>query len=134
MLDGKLRRELNACAKKTEIYHVSEFSIAHRGAPLQFPEHTFESIALFKRFGVKMTPELKTPVVQMPFDGMTQEAYAQKVIDEYKAAGIPPSRVFAQSFLKDDILYWSPTIRASPGRPSISTTPTSRPTCRVPPT
>jgi len=233
MLDGKLKRELNACARKTEVYHVSEFSIAHRGAPLQFPEHTLEayeagarmgagimecdvtftkdkelvcrhaqndlhtttnilktvlaakcttpfqpavfddagnlvtpataecrtsditlaefktlrgkmdgfnpraktvdeymagtpnwrtdfysgptsgtlvthaeSIALFKRFGVKMTPELKTPVVQMPFDGMTQEAYAQKMIDEYKAAGIPPSRVFAQSFLKDDLLYW----------------------------
>ena len=233
MPEGKLKHELNACAKKTERYHVSEFSIAHRGAPLQFPEHsreayeagarmgagimecdvaftkdkelvcrhaqndlhtttnilqtplaakcttpfqpatfddagnlinaakaecrtsditlaefktlrgkmdafnpraktvaeyvtgtaTFrtdlyagptsgtlmthaESIELFKRFGVKMTPELKTPVVAMPFDGFTQQAYAQKMIDEYKAAGIAPSRVYAQSFLKDDILYW----------------------------
>ena len=233
MPEGKLKRQLNACAKKTEVYHVSEFSIAHRGAPLQFPEHTLEayeagarmgagimecdvaftkdkelvcrhaqndlhtttnilqtalaancttpfqpavfddagnlitpakaecrtsditladfktlrgkmdafnpraktvaeymtgtatfrtdlysgptsgtllthaeSIELFKKFGVKMTPELKTPVVQMPFDGFTQQAYAQKMIDEYKAAGVAPSKVYAQSFLKDDILYW----------------------------
>lgn len=233
MPEGKLKRQLNACAKQTEKYHVSEFSIAHRGAPLQFPEHsreayeagarmgagimecdvtftkdkelvcrhaqndlhtttnilqtplaakcttpfspatfddagnlvspakaecrssditlaefrtlrgkmdafnprgktvaeymagtpTFrtdlyagptsgtlmthaESIELFKKFGVKMTPELKTPVVAMPFDGLTQQAYAQKMIDEYKAAGIAPGRVYAQSFLKDDILYW----------------------------
>ena len=28
------------------------------------------------------------------------------MIDEYKQAGISPSRVFAQSFVKDDILYW----------------------------
>jgi glycerophosphoryl diester phosphodiesterase len=65
-----------------------------------------ESIALFKKLGVKMTPELKTPVVAMPFDGFTQQAYAQKMIDEYKAAGVAPSRVFPQSFLKDDVLYW----------------------------
>lgn len=233
MAESKLKRQLNACAKKTEKYHVSPFSIAHRGAPLQFPEHTrqayeagarmgagimecdvaftkdkelvcrhaqndlhtttnilatplaakcttpfqpatfdaagnlltaavaecrtsditlaefktlrgkmdaantrgktvaeymagtptfrtdlyagptsgtlmthAESIQLFKQFGVGMTPELKTPVVPMPFDGFTQQAYAQKMIDEYKAAGISPGKVWPQSFLKDDILYW----------------------------
>lgn len=233
MPEGKLKRQLNACAKTFQQYRVSEFSIAHRGAPMQFPEHTRESyeaaarmgagiiecdvaftkdkelvcrhaqndlhtttnilttplaaqcttpfqaavfdnggnlvtpakaecrtsditlaefqtlrgkmdafnprgrsveeymagtptfrtdlyagptsgtlmthaqsIELFKKFGVKMTPELKTPVVAMPFDGFTQQAYAQKMIDEYKAAGVSPGRVFPQSFLKDDILYW----------------------------
>ncbi len=65
-----------------------------------------ESIELFKRLGVKMTPELKSPVVPMPFDGFTQEAYAQKLIDEYKQAGVPPHRVFPQSFDKNDVLYW----------------------------
>ena len=65
-----------------------------------------ESIALFKRLGVKMTPELKAPAVTMPFDGFSQEAYAQKMIDAYKQAGIPASQVFAQSFNKADILYW----------------------------
>ncbi|HSI61292.1 MAG TPA: glycerophosphodiester phosphodiesterase family protein [Ideonella sp.] len=233
MADSKLKRQMQACAKNTKQYRVSDFSIGHRGAPLQFPEHTkesyeaaarmgagivecdvaftkdkelvcrhaqndlhtttnilttplaakcttpfkpatfdgagtlvsaavaecrtsditlaefktlrgkmdasnpraltpaeyqggtatfrtdlyagpssgtlmthAESIALFKKLRVKMTPELKTPVVTMPFDGFTQQAYAQKMIDEYKAAGVSPSKVWPQSFLKDDVLYW----------------------------
>ncbi len=65
-----------------------------------------ESIQLFKTLGVKMTPELKFPTVQMPFDNFTQEQYAQKMIDEYKAAGVPPSDVWPQSFNQPDILYW----------------------------
>ena len=65
-----------------------------------------ESIDLFKKLGVKMTPELKSPSVDMPFEGFTQEAYARKMIDEYKAAGVPPRNVWPQSFNKDDVLYW----------------------------
>ena len=65
-----------------------------------------ESIALFKKLGVKMTPELKSASVTMPFDGFSQENYAQKMIDEYKAAGVPASDVFPQSFNKDDVVYW----------------------------
>ncbi|AEG01860.1 glycerophosphodiester phosphodiesterase family protein [Methylomonas methanica] len=65
-----------------------------------------ESIELFKRLGVKMTPELKSPSVTMPFDGLTQEAYAQKMIDEYKAAGVKAKDVYAQSFNLDDVRYW----------------------------
>ncbi len=65
-----------------------------------------ESIALFKSMGVKFTPELKRPVVPMPLDGFSQQDYAQKMIDEYKAAGVPPSDVWAQSFNLEDILYW----------------------------
>ena len=70
-----------------------------------------DSIALFKKLGVKMTPELKSASVAMPFEGFTQEAYAQKMLDEYKAANVPPSQVFAQSFNKNDVLYW---IKAEP--------------------
>ena len=65
-----------------------------------------ESIELFKRLGVKMTPELKSASVTMPFDGFSQEAYAQKMIDEYKAAGVPPRHVWPQSFDQRDVLYW----------------------------
>ncbi len=65
-----------------------------------------ESIELFRKLGVKMTPELKSASVQMPFDGFTQQAYAQKMIDEYKQAGVPARKVWAQSFNKDDVLYW----------------------------
>jgi glycerophosphoryl diester phosphodiesterase len=65
-----------------------------------------ESIELFKQLGVKMTPELKSPSVVMPFDGFTQQAYAQKMIDEYKEARVPPRHVWPQSFDKNDVLYW----------------------------
>ena len=65
-----------------------------------------ESIALFTRLGVKMTPELKSASVGMPFEGFSQENYAQKMIDEYKEAKVPASSVFAQSFNKNDVLYW----------------------------
>lgn len=66
-----------------------------------------ESIALFTKLGVKFTPELKAPSVLMPYDGdLTQEAYAQKLIDEYKAAGVDPKDVFPQSFNLADIRYW----------------------------
>ena len=65
-----------------------------------------ESIALFKRLGVKQTPELKAPAVDMPFDGFTQDAYAQKMIDAFTAAGVPPQDVYPQSFQLRDLLYW----------------------------
>ena len=65
-----------------------------------------ESIQLFQKLGVKFTPELKSPSVTMPFDGFTQEAYAQKMIDEYKSAGVSPGDVWAQSFSLDDVMYW----------------------------
>ncbi|WP_341217921.1 glycerophosphodiester phosphodiesterase family protein [Neptunomonas phycophila] len=65
-----------------------------------------QSIELFKSLGVKMTPELKSASVEMPFNGFTQEAYAQKMLDEYKAAGVDPSDVWPQSFNLDDVKYW----------------------------
>jgi glycerophosphoryl diester phosphodiesterase len=66
-----------------------------------------ESIELFKAMGVKMTPELKTPSVPMPFQGdYTQADFAQQMIDEYLQAGVRPADVFPQSFLVDDIYYW----------------------------
>lgn len=66
-----------------------------------------ESIELFKSLGVKMTPELKEAApIAMPFDGMTQQQYAQKMIDEYKAAGVSPRKVFPQSFNIEDVRYW----------------------------
>lgn len=66
-----------------------------------------ESIALFKELGVKMTPELKSPSVDMPYDGdYTQEIYAQQMIDEYKAARVHPRNVFPQSFNIEDVRYW----------------------------
>jgi glycerophosphoryl diester phosphodiesterase len=66
-----------------------------------------ESIDLFKQLDVGMTPELKAPSVTMPYEGdYTQEMYAQQMIDEYKDKGVDPARVWAQSFNRDDVLYW----------------------------
>ena len=66
-----------------------------------------ESIRLFDRLGVKMMPELKAPEVDMPWQGdFTRRDDAQKMIDEYKRAGIHPGKVWPQSFDLDDIAYW----------------------------
>nr|WP_245840976.1 glycerophosphodiester phosphodiesterase family protein [Puniceibacterium sediminis] len=73
--------------------------------PAQIMTHA-ESIKLFRDLGAKFTPELKNASVEMPFDGFTQEMYAQKLVDEYKAAGVPASDVWAQSFDLSDIQYW----------------------------
>jgi glycerophosphoryl diester phosphodiesterase len=66
-----------------------------------------ESIDLIAGLGAKFTPELKVPEVPMPFEGTySQAAYAQQMVNEYRAAGIDPGNVFAQSFELEDVLYW----------------------------
>ncbi|MEM7193353.1 MAG: glycerophosphodiester phosphodiesterase family protein [Pseudomonadota bacterium] len=66
-----------------------------------------EHIELVKSLGLKFMPELKAPVVDMPFEGdYSQVEYAQQLIDEYKQAGVSPADVFVQSFNLDDVLYW----------------------------
>ncbi|BDU34104.1 glycerophosphoryl diester phosphodiesterase [Vibrio nigripulchritudo] len=65
-----------------------------------------ESVALFKQHGVKVTPELKSPAVSMPFNGFSQQDYAQKLIDELKAAGIKAQDAYVQSFNLKDVKYW----------------------------
>jgi glycerophosphoryl diester phosphodiesterase len=72
-----------------------------------------ESIRLFKKLGVKMTPELKSPSVSMPYDSdgdgtgdYTRQDYAQQMIDEYKAEEVKPHKVYPQSFDIRDIRYW----------------------------
>lgn len=65
-----------------------------------------ESIELFKQLNVKMTPELKSPAVAMPFNGFSQQDYARKMLSEYQAANVSASNVFPQSFSRDDVLFW----------------------------
>jgi glycerophosphoryl diester phosphodiesterase len=71
-----------------------------------------ESIQINKENGVKHTPELKSGNPQRinAIFG-SQAGYAQKMIDELKAAAVDPKDVWAQSFNKDDLLYW---IRSEP--------------------
>ncbi|WP_096086609.1 glycerophosphodiester phosphodiesterase family protein [Agaribacterium haliotis] len=88
---------MNATADwRTDLYSGKGTLLSHQ-----------ESIELFDSLGVDFTPELKAPSVAMPFEGdYTQEQYAQQLIDEYREAGIPARRVWAQSFNYDDVLYW----------------------------
>jgi glycerophosphoryl diester phosphodiesterase len=88
---------MNATADyRTDLYATRGTLMTHK-----------ESIELFKSLGAKMTPELKTPSVDMPYNGdYSQSQYAQQMIDEYRQAGVKASDVFPQSFLYDDILYW----------------------------
>ncbi len=71
-----------------------------------------QSIALLQSLGVQYVPELKAPAVGMPFTSpvtqgvFTQADFAQKMVDEYVTAGIPPQDVHPQSFNRDDVLFW----------------------------
>lgn len=86
---------------RTDLYAASGTVMTHA-----------ESIQLIKSLGAKFTPELKEPEVAMPFDGdYTQETYATQMLDEYRAAGIPPGDVFPQSFSLNDVKFW---LRSAP--------------------
>lgn len=90
---------------RTDLYATGGTLLSHR-----------ESIELIRKLGGRFTPELKgiDSSVTFPFDGdhdgvpefESQEAYAQKMIDEYIEAYIDPADVWPQSFNLDDVLYW----------------------------
>lgn len=66
-----------------------------------------ESIELFQSLGVKFAPELKTPVVEMPFESdYSQQDYARQLIADYREAGVKPGQVWPQSFNLEDVLFW----------------------------
>ncbi len=81
---------------RTDLYSTCGTVLSHK-----------ESIRLFKKLDTKFTPELKSPSVEMPFEGdYTQEDYAQQLINEYRRAGVSPRDVWAQSFNLEDVVYW----------------------------
>ena len=49
--EGELKDKLAACVANIERYRHHDFSIGHRGAALQFPEHTKESYEAGRRMG-----------------------------------------------------------------------------------
>jgi glycerophosphoryl diester phosphodiesterase len=84
---------------RTDLYSTGATLLTHK-----------ESIKLLHDLGSKYTPELKGPnrnaKLQVETVFGSQANYAQAMIDEYKDANISPKKVWAQSFNKDDILYW----------------------------
>jgi len=81
---------------RTDLYSTRGELVSHK-----------ESVELFKSLGVKMTPELKSPSVEMPFEGQyTQQQYAQQLIDELRAGQVPAHDAWVQSFNLDDVKYW----------------------------
>ncbi|MDX1757350.1 MAG: glycerophosphodiester phosphodiesterase family protein [Marinobacter sp.] len=81
---------------RTDLYATDGTLLSHR-----------ESIELFQQLGVKFTPELKRPVVEMPYEGdYSQQDYARQMINDYIDAGAPPEDVWPQSFYLDDVLFW----------------------------
>ncbi len=90
---------------RTDLYATGGTLLTHR-----------DSIQLIRSLGAKFTPELKGPnrAAKLQVEAVfgSQANYAQALVDDYKAAGIPPSHVFAQSFFRADILYW---IQHEPG-------------------
>jgi glycerophosphoryl diester phosphodiesterase len=84
---------------RTDLYATDGTLLSHK-----------DSIQLIKSLGAKFTPELKGPnrnaTLQVEDVFGSQAGYAQAMIDAYKEAGIPPQDVFAQSFNRNDILYW----------------------------
>ncbi len=84
-----------SAAFQTELYETGGTLLTHR-----------ESIELFRSLDRKMIPELKEPLVDMPFDGMSQTDYALAMVDEYQDAGVSASDVFVQSFHIEDVRTW----------------------------
>lgn len=84
---------------RTDLYATGATLLSHK-----------ESIELLRKLGSKYTPELKAPnrMAKLQVEDVfgSQAAYAQAMIDDYKAAGVSPRRVWAQSFTQDDVVYW----------------------------
>ena len=106
-LSGKADHGNKNAAALNEFYSLLDTPKSHlQGVAGTLMTHA-ESIELFTELGVKMIPELKRALVEMPYDGdFTQEQYAQTLVDEYVDARISPSDVFLQSFNLDDVDYW----------------------------
>jgi glycerophosphoryl diester phosphodiesterase len=81
---------------RTDLYASRGTLLSHR-----------ESIELFQSLGVKFTPELKTPVVAMPYEGeYSQQDYARQMLEDYRDAGVNPRNVWPQSFQLEDVTFW----------------------------
>ena len=87
---------MNTTAKwRTDLYATKATLVTHK-----------QSIEIIGKTGAKFIPEIKTPSVKMPFGGnFSQSDFIEKLIAEYKSAGVAASDVYIQSFDLKDIVY-----------------------------
>ena len=67
MREGPLKSKLQACSKGP--FKRTDFSIGHRGACMQFPEHTRESYEAAARMGAGPPPALRGPLIWAGWTG-----------------------------------------------------------------
>lgn len=91
-LCGKMEG-INPPSFRTQLYATCGTIMSHK-----------ETLQLFQDLDRKFTPELKE--VRIMPSGLNYDTIRQKLIDEYKQAGIDPRNVYPQSFFLEDILYW----------------------------
>jgi len=60
-------------------------------------------IELLLPYGVNFVPELKK--FGLP-PGLSRDEYRRRIVDDYRELGVPPERVYLQSFELSDIRYW----------------------------
>lgn len=65
-----------------------------------------QSIELFRSLGMAMAPELKAPGITLPFAGRQLSDFADRLVAEYRAAGVPPEQVWLQSFDPQIVRHW----------------------------
>ncbi|MEL6186901.1 MAG: glycerophosphodiester phosphodiesterase family protein [Myxococcota bacterium] len=88
---------LNSTAQwRTDLYSTCGTLLSHR-----------EAVQLFGELNVGQTPELKGgDATRIAAVFGSQANYAQALIDDLKAEGVPPWRAWPQSFNPDDVFYW----------------------------
>ncbi|TXR47801.1 glycerophosphodiester phosphodiesterase [Phyllobacterium endophyticum] len=99
-LRGKVDRGFNKSASTAQLYPMSEAAgYAQMGHVMSHAD----SIALFKKNGVKMIPEVKSASA-FP-KGLDHDGFRKLLIKAYVDAKVDPSDVFIQTFNKNDVLY-----------------------------
>ncbi len=71
------------------------------------PGHTLDHagfVRVLNPLPVAYFPELKAAPVLPP--GVTRDDLRRAIVDAYRKAGVPPERVFLQSFFLEDLKFW----------------------------
>ncbi len=93
----------NERARRPEDYYRGA---RYPAALAQSPGHTLDHagfVRVLRPLGVAYFPELK--VTPLPV-GITRDDLRRAMVDAYRRLGIPPERVYLQSFVLEDLRFW----------------------------